>query len=190
MTVAQYCSFVTRIRRKSAPVPNTNTAAAAAASTFTVTSYQAIHIYTSCISLSRKLYQTIDRVFSIYGILTKSPFLGNFQNLHVMCCQIDWKSQIAENDWVNAYCLSFSLFLVTIKGEWGSKSESSLTSHNNALNSEINSHVLSCTATAIQFLVLVWQCHLIMCNVMQITAAQCSVSLQTFLCMLLVPHWA
>ena len=36
--------------------------------------------------------------FSIYGILTKSPFLGNFQNLHVMCCQIDWKSQIAEND--------------------------------------------------------------------------------------------
>ena len=188
MTVAQYCSFVTRIRRKSAPVPNTNTAAAAAASTFTVTSYQGTHIYTSCISLSRKLYQTIYRVFSIYGILTKSPFLGNFQNLHVMCCQIDWKSQIAENDWVNAYCLSFSLFLVTIKGGWGSKSESSVTSHNNVLNSEINSHVLSCTATAIQF--LVWQCHLIMCNVMQITAAQCSVSLQTFLCMLLVAYWA
>ena len=175
MTVAQYCSFVTRIRRKSAPVPNTNTATQQQQALSLLPATRE-HTFTQAASAFPENYIRQSTVFfSIYGILTKSPFLGNFQNLHVMCCQIDWKSQIAENDWVNAYCLSFSLFLVTIKGGWGSKS---VTSHNNVLNSEINSHVLSCTATAIQF--LVWQSHLIMCNVMQITAAQCSVSLQTY----------
>ena len=45
------------------PGPQHSHCSHTAASTFTVTSYQAIHIYTSCISLSRKLYQTIYNFF-------------------------------------------------------------------------------------------------------------------------------